>query len=309
LIICSFYLTILGICSGQLYRKRQLWDEAKSEFNLARDLLVKNDAIISCKICKLTLGISVDMQVGDLSWSLFEKNFQKQSTADLSNALGMYRCAIEKLNSTDLEYFNGSNDNHKTGCLVCRKDCRILFKHEAYTCRKEPATSKDQLLSPCSVCMAIQVRRKRSGNAEAGPPLDAKAKRPSRNSSRLANEQNVETVVKIRTRSSKRNAHMKSEKVSTELNSKNNISWSDELAADILVCGEAECSPDGIDRSKDDLCNMFGCWSCLLVKTLSSECIQNILQLRLDCVRRRYLVSVLLKKGTFFLVHLSVFCA
>jgi separase len=249
------------------------------------------------------------MQVGDLSWSLFEKIFQKQSTADLSNALGMYRCAIEKLNSTDLEYFNGSNDNHKTGCLVCRKDCRILFKHEAYTCRKEPATSKDQLLSPCSVCMAIQVRRKRSGNAEAGPPLDDKAKGPSRSSSRLANEQNVETVVKIRTRSSKRNAHMKSEKVSTELNSKNNISWSDELAADILVCGEAECSPDGIDRSKDDLCNMFGCWSCLLVKTLSSECIQNILQLRLDCVRRRYLVSVLLKKGTFFLVHLSVFCA
>jgi separase len=249
------------------------------------------------------------VQVGDLSWNLFEKKFQKQSTADLSNALRMYRCAIEKLNSTDLEYFNGSNDNHKTGCLVCSKDCRIPIKHEAYTCRKEPTTSKDESFSPCSVCMAIQIRRKRSGNAEAGPPLDAKAKRPSRNSSRLANEQNVETVAKIRTRSSKRNAHMKSEKVSTELNSKNNISWGDELAADILVCGEGECFPDRIGRSKDDLCNMFGCWNCLLVKTLNSECIQNILQLRLDCVRRRYHVSALLKKGTFFIVHLSVFCA
>ncbi|OQU85801.1 hypothetical protein SORBI_3004G312400 [Sorghum bicolor] len=291
------FCIVFTSCLGQLYCKQQLWDEAKSEFNLARDLLVKNDAIISCRICKLTLGISVDVQVGDLSWNLFEKKFQKQSTADLSNALRMYRCAIEKLNSTDLEYFNGSNDNHKTGCLVCSKDCRIPIKHEAYTCRKEPTTSKDESFSPCSVCMAIQIRRKRSGNAEAGPPLDAKAKRPSRNSSRLANEQNVETVAKIRTRSSKRNAHMKSEKVSTELNSKNNISWGDELAADILVCGEGECFPDRIGRSKDDLCNMFGCWNCLLVKTLNSECIQNILQLRLDCVRRRYHVSALLKKA------------
>ena len=247
------------------------------------------------------------MQVGDLSWSLFGKKIQKQMTADLSNALGMYQSAIDKLNSTDLEYCNGSFDRHKTGYLVCSKDC-IPSKYEACNLGEEPLTSKDGLLSPCSVCTAIQVRRKRSGNAEAGPPLDAKAKRPSRNSPRLANEQNVETVAKIRTRSSKRNAHMKSEKVLTELNSKNNISWSDELAADILVSGEAECFPDGINHSKDDLCNMFGCWSCLLVKSLNSECIQSILQLRLDCVRRRYLVPLLLKTGTFFLVYLSVFC-
>ena len=248
------------------------------------------------------------MQVGDLSWSLFEKRFQKQSTADLSNALGMYRCAIEKLNSTDLEYFNGSNDRHKTGCLVCSKDCRIPIKHEAYTCRKEPATSKDGLLSPCSVCTVIQVQRKNSGNAEAGPrpPLDAKARRPSRNSSRLAKGQNVETLAQTRTRSSKRNALMRSEKVLPELNSKNNISSTDELTADALVCGEAECFPGGIDHSKDVLCNMFGCWSCLFIKSLNSGCIQNILQLRLDCVHRHYLVSLLLKKGTFFLVYLSV---
>jgi separase len=68
----SFCLTFLGFCSGQLYCKRQLWDEAESELNYARDL-VENDATISCKLCSLTLGISVDMQVGDLSWSLFGK--------------------------------------------------------------------------------------------------------------------------------------------------------------------------------------------------------------------------------------------
>jgi len=51
-------------------------------------------------------------------------------TADLSNALGMYQSAIDKLNSTDLEYCNGSFDRHKTGYLVCSKDC-IPSKYEA----------------------------------------------------------------------------------------------------------------------------------------------------------------------------------
>ena len=236
-----------------------------------------------------------------------EKKIQKQMTADLSNALGMYQSAIDKLNSTDLEYCNGSFDRHKTGYLVCSKDC-IPSKYEACNLGEEPLTSKDGLLSPCSVCTVIQVQRKNSGNAEAGPrpPLDAKARRPSRNSSRLAKGQNVETLAQTRTRSSKRNAFMRSEKVLPELNSKNNISWTDELAADALVCGEAVCFPGGIDHSKDVLCNMFGCWSCLFIKSLNSGCIQNILQLRLDCVHRHYLVSLLLKKGTFFLVYLSV---
>lgn len=307
LFTCHFCLTFLGFCSGQLYCKRQLWDEAESELNYARDL-VKNDATISCKLCSLTLGISVDMQVGDLSWSLFEKKIHKQITAGLSNALGMYQSAIDKLNSTNLEYCNGSFDRHTTGYLVCSKDC-IPSKYEACNLGAEPLTSNDGLLSPCSVCMVIQVRRKNSGNAEAGPPLDAKARRSSRNSSRLAKGQNVETLAKTRTRSSKRNACMKSEKVLTELNSKNNVTGSKELAADASVCGEAECFPDGIDHSKDDLCNMFGCWSCLFIKSLNSGCIQNILQLRLDYVHRHYLVSLLLKKGTFFLVYLSVLCA
>ncbi|KAG0532378.1 hypothetical protein BDA96_04G103300 [Sorghum bicolor] len=293
----SVFCIVFTSSLGQLYCKRQLWDEAESELNYARDL-VKNDATISCKLCSLTFGISVDMQVGDLSWSLFGEKVQKHMTADFSNALGMYQSAIDKLNSTDLEYCNGSFDRHKTGYRVCSKDC-IPSKYEACNLGEEPLTSKDGLLSPCSVCTVIQVQRKSSGNAEAGPrpPLDAKARRPSRNSSRLAKGQNVETLAKTRTRSSKRNARMKSEKVLPELDSENNISWSDELAADALVCGEAECFPGAIDHSKDDLCNMFGCWSCLFIKSLNSGCIQNILQLRLDYVYRHYLVSLLLKKA------------
>ncbi|XP_072151631.1 separase isoform X3 [Setaria viridis] len=305
-VFCIAFTSLLG----QLYRKRYLCDEADSELKYARDLLVENDAIISCKPCKLTLEISVDMQDGDLSWSLFEKDCQEQSgKKELSSALGKYQSAINKWNSTDLKFCTGSSDSCKTGCPVCNKDCIIPIKHEACNQGKEFLTSKDGVLPPCSVCVLLRqasvhhcnestklkALRKNLRNAEASPPLDVKAKRTSRNSSRLAKEHIVETHAKTIIRSSKRNAHLKGAKASTELNSKNGTSWSDELPKDALVCGEA--FPDGIDHSKDDLCNMFGCWKCLLVKSLKSGCIRNILQFRLDCVRRRQLVPLLLKKA------------
>uniref|UniRef100_K3Z105 separase n=1 Tax=Setaria italica TaxID=4555 RepID=K3Z105_SETIT len=248
-VFCIAFTSLLG----QLYRKRYLCDEADSELKYARDLLVENDAIISCKPCKLTMEISVDMQDGDLSWSLFEKDCQEQSgKKELSSALGKYQSAINKWNSTDLKFCTGSSDSCKTGCPVCNKDCIIPIKHEACNQGKEFLTSKDGVLPPCSVCVLLRqasvhhcnestklkALRKNLRNAEASPPLDVKAKRTSRNSSRLAKEHIVETHAKTIIRSSKRNAHLKGAKASTELNSKNGTSWSDELPKDALVCGE-----------------------------------------------------------------------
>ena len=302
LLICPFGFTFLGFCSGQLYSKRQLWDEADSELKNAQDLLLEHDAIVSCKLCKLTLEISVDMKVGDLFWSRFEKDFQKPSAVNLPMALSMYRSAIKKLNSTDLEFFTGSFGTLKTACHVCSKDCIISTEHGVCS-GKEPVVSKDGMLPPCSVCLllrqasvdhfdeptALKALMEITRNAEGGPPLDVKAKRTSRNSSRLAKEPNAETNAKTRTRSSKRTVHAKR----------------DGLPADALVGGESECFPGSIDLRKDGLCNMFGCWKCLVVKSLNSGCIQNILQFRWDCVRRRFHVSLLLKIGISF--YVSVF--
>jgi len=243
------------------------------------------------------------MKVGDLFWSRFEKDFQKLSTVNLPMALGMYRSAIEKLNSTDVELFTGSFGTLKTACHVCSKDCIVSTEHGVCS-GKEPVVSKDGMLPPCSVCLllrqasvdhfdeptALKALMEITRNAEGGPPLDVKAKRTSRNSSRLAKEPNAETNAKTRTRSSKRTVHVKG----------------DGLPADSLVGGESECFPGSIDLRKDGLCNMFGCWKCLVVKSLNSGCIQNILQFRWDCVRRRFHVSLLLKIGISF--YVSVFC-
>ncbi|CAL5019775.1 unnamed protein product [Urochloa decumbens] len=284
----SFFRIAFTSLLGQLYSKRQLWNEADSELKIARDLL-EHDVTVSCKLCKLTLEISVDMKVGDLFWSRFEKDFQKeffsqtdfqeQSTENFSRALGIYQSAIEKLNSTNMEFLTGSFDSLKTVCHVRSKDCIIRTEHEVCSTGKETLVSKDTSVDHCSEATVLEAQTKNSTNAEVGPPLGVKAKRTSRNSSRSAKEQKAEINAKTRTRSSKRTAHVKG----------------DEFPANALSCGERECFPDGIDRSKDDLCNMFGCWKCLLVESLNSGCIHNILEFRWDCVRRRYLVSLLLK--------------
>uniref|UniRef100_A0A0E0K5Q9 Separase-like TPR repeats region domain-containing protein n=1 Tax=Oryza punctata TaxID=4537 RepID=A0A0E0K5Q9_ORYPU len=269
---------------GQIYRKRQQWDAAESELKYAKDLLAQNATFISCKLCKLTLDISLDVQAGDLFWSLYEKDFQKQSPDNLSNALGMYQSALDKLNRTKLEFPVDSYDKLKTTCIACSKD------------GKEPLAANDGVLPSCTVCanfsqasgdysnefMALKFQKHK--DSEGCPPLDVKVKRTTRNSSRLAKEQNVEAHVKTRTRSSKRTAHVKGEKASTELHCKNGISCSDNLSTDTLVHGKANCILDGVDQSIGYTCNIFGCWNCLFVNSLNSGSIQNILQFRWDCV-------------------------
>ncbi|TVU28695.1 hypothetical protein EJB05_20225, partial [Eragrostis curvula] len=304
-VFCVAFTSLLG----QLYRKRHLWDDAERELKYARDI-VENEAAMSCKPCKLTLEISVDMQVGDLFWSLFEKDFQKQSAANMSSALGMYQSALEKLNSSRLEFLAGSCNSHKTVSQLCCNDCVALTEHEVSNLGKEPLALKGRVLPSCHICVLLRQssigqcneptvpkgRTKNSRNAEAGPTFDVKAKRAS---TRLAKEQNMEINTRTRTRS-KRIANVTAD---------NGISRNDDLPADVLTRGKANYLPNGVDCSKDDICSMFGCWNCLLVKSLNSGCIQNILQFRWDCVRRRYLVSLLLKTARVSGAHKGHFGA
>ncbi|KAK1697147.1 hypothetical protein QYE76_013844 [Lolium multiflorum] len=291
---------------GKLYHKRQLWDAAEGELKHAKDLLAENDEFISCKTCKLTLQISVDVQAGDLFWNLFEQDLQKQSTDNLSSALGMYQSAVEKLNNSGSA---GSCDKLNASCMLCSKDSIAETKRGACIHGKEPLAAKDGVLPTCTPCLlfsqvpdqydelvALKSERENLKSAEIAPPLDVKVKRASRTSLRLAKEQNVTAHAKTRTtRSSKRTAHVKSEKDLAELNSKNDIYWSNELSTGGLVCGKLNRSLDGVECNRDGICNMFGCWSCLFVNSLNFECIANILQFREDCIRRRHLVSLLLK--------------
>ncbi|XP_044951659.1 separase [Hordeum vulgare subsp. vulgare] len=281
------FAVVFTAALGQLYCKRQLWDAAEGELKHARDLLKENGEFISCKTCWLTMEISVDMQAGDMFWNLFEKDLQKQSTCNLSSALGMYRSAMEKLNDTSFEFSAVSCGKLNTSCILSSKDCISETKRGACNHGKEPLAAKDGVLPPCTPCLlfsqapidqynesvGLKSEKENLKNAESAPPLDVNVKKTSRTSSRLAKEQNAVAHAKTRTtRSSKRTAH-----------------------TNALVCGKLNCSLDGVEYNRDDICNMFGCWNCLLVNSLNSESIENILQFRKDCIRRRHFVSLLLK--------------
>jgi hypothetical protein len=77
------------------------------------------------------------------------------------------------------------------------------------------------------------------------------------------------------------------------------VAKDDVLPTCISCKGNAKCYLNGSDCSKDDICDMFGCWNCLLVKSLNSGSIHNILQFRWNCVLQRYLLPRLLKEGTY----------
>jgi separase len=101
----------------------------------------------------LTLQISVDVQAGDLFWNLFEKDLQKQSTGNLSSALGMYQSAVEKLSNSGLDFSAGSCDKLYTSCVLCSKDSIAETKRGACNHGKEPLAAKDGVLPTCTPCL------------------------------------------------------------------------------------------------------------------------------------------------------------
>uniref|UniRef100_A0A0D9VLJ6 separase n=1 Tax=Leersia perrieri TaxID=77586 RepID=A0A0D9VLJ6_9ORYZ len=205
----------------------------------------------------------------------------------------MYQSALDKLNNK-LEFPVGLYDKLKTTCIACNHV-------------KESLAAIDGVLPSCAVCANFSqasgdhsnefmaVKSQKHKDSEGCPPLDVKAKRTTRNSSRLAKEQHVEAHAKTKTRSSKRTGHVKGEKASTELNCKNDISCSDYLSTNDLARGKASCFIGGVDQRIDYTCDTFGCWNCLFVNSLNSGSIQNILQFRWDCVWHHNHVSILLK--------------
>ncbi|XP_077213689.1 separase isoform X2 [Tasmannia lanceolata] len=87
---------------GRIYCKKQLWDLAENELDNAKKILAGSDTIISCKRCKLTLEVNIDLQKGDLARTRFDITKGDQSLKNSSFAVDLYRSALEKLNLVDL---------------------------------------------------------------------------------------------------------------------------------------------------------------------------------------------------------------
>lgn len=68
---------------------------------------MENTAEISCKRCEVVLEGLVDLQLGDLYRSKFESTSRVKCIESLTNALGQYKSALERLNIVGLSSFGG----------------------------------------------------------------------------------------------------------------------------------------------------------------------------------------------------------
>lgn len=81
---------------------------AENELNIAKQILVGSSRSISCKLCRLTLEVSIDQRIGDLTKSLSDVATRGLSVNNLSLALDLYRSALKKLNLPEWENTLGS---------------------------------------------------------------------------------------------------------------------------------------------------------------------------------------------------------
>ncbi|XP_072953682.1 separase isoform X1 [Typha angustifolia] len=306
-----------GSLLGELYCKKQSWDIAENELKCARKLLEENDMIISCKHCKLTLEVTIDMQIGDLSRNLFEKGFQTESTNSLSQALGMYRSALKKLNHADFDCSLSIYNKPEVNMHLVDEEHRVAAKHEGINGGRRSYLVKEVRSTICNNCVAIdkfssfsharhlqsEYDQKSCFSAEGGGLLEnVQVRRKTRNASKIIlKEKSLEVEAKTtRTRSTNRLSRKKCENIETKVDHKYENPTSDEFCADSLSLRKlkATCKTSSIDIIR---CNIKGisakegCWSCLLIKVLNDGSMQDITFLRWECYRRRLLLILLLK--------------
>ncbi|XP_010908769.2 separase isoform X2 [Elaeis guineensis] len=280
---------------GQLYRRKQLWDLAETELNYAKTLLEKNDTIISCKHCKLAFEVTIDMQIGDLFRNLFDKGLKIESTKSISDALVLYRLALDKLNHAEL-------------CSYCTEDAN----HGDVNADKVRFLAKKMRSPLCSICASLNHI---SGIPHAGQmpsevdklsPLNAvgkksllnmEVKKRSKNPSKfIAKEQNLNVELKPRrTHSTNRSAN-----IATEVDSKYDRSDNHGFCPDTHSLGKVEkkldeTSPSDFGCSEQCICNRITCWRCLVINVMETGSMKNIIHLKWKCHHRRVVLVLLLK--------------
>lgn len=301
-----------------MYRKKHLWELAESELSNAKKLLAEYDTIISCKNCKLALEVAIHIQTGDLSRNLFEKGIK--SVSGLSNAISMYRSALEKISNAELQRPYNFWDTSELNTLLVSTDHAVEAKGGARQCGTGPSFIKEVRSCICSICLSLHQRssvdrprclqaeynKQSFSNPGAGESLvNSKAKKMSRNASKgiLKVEKAVAEAKTIRTRSRKLLEHKKHENVAGEVYCNYDTTVGHDLCADSLSakCLEKKLSTSRLEDecNRDDECDKVGCWSCFLIKALNAGPLETILFLKWECHRRRILMKLLLKIGIY----------
>ncbi|KAL0912981.1 hypothetical protein M5K25_016406 [Dendrobium thyrsiflorum] len=294
---------------GQLYRKKLFWDLAEDELSIARKLLQENDTMISCKHCKLTLEVTIDMLFGDLSMKRSNKGSHVQS-----HALDLYRAAFRKLCKDMVEsslIASWKQESIGESFSTCHLEGT---KHRVINNSKSYPSENDKKLPSCNICSFLECRfdaqniEQQSSARETVPPLGAECgesnvqttiKKNSRNGSKqLSKPISHDTELKPRRSSRNRSFHNK-QIISAQNEIYSNVPYR-AFDADIFSCRTSQikdndtCSFD-FGCCDGGVCRRMECLRCFYLKVIKEGTMQNIIYFKWQCQQRRLLLKLLVK--------------
>ncbi|KAJ8471851.1 hypothetical protein OPV22_026194 [Ensete ventricosum] len=260
---------------GQLYRRKHQWDLAENELKSAKKLLVEYDNIISCTRCKMVLEVRIDMQVGDLYRSIIGKGIQIKSTGSLSDALGLYRSSLEKLELAEM-----------VSCIdICQKpeanggisqsadsikEASNRIQHAVKLC----SSTKEENSSVCSICRSLNSHKNVFHTRQVPKESD-----------------DLSVLKTVNRKSQVKNISKKSLRCSTKnLNQQSKARRNGSSNQEHNGAAEADCG----DKEECD-CSKMECWRCLIHQVMETGFMQDIIHLNWECHRRRLVLMLLLK--------------
>ncbi|OVA03751.1 Peptidase C50 [Macleaya cordata] len=255
---------------GEVYHKKQLWDLAENELNVAKQILVGSSKSISCKRCKLTLEVTIDQRIGDLTKSRLDGATRASSVNSLSLALDLYRSALTKLNLPEWE--NSFSFSEETNQSDTKEICSLKDKGEG-------------------------------SHVNVVPKKSRKSKKASKH---LTMEQNLEPVhMPMMTRSRYRSSHNKSVQVEEMMDSEcpkssnqNCVSAGHDTHSQIRPFSELSRSSIA-ESGREELCvcHSKNCWRCLLMKVMERGNMQDFIYMKWEFHRRRLQLRLLIEIG------------
>lgn len=299
--------------SGQLYRRKHQWDLAENELKSAKKLLVEYDNIISCTRCKMVFEVTIDMQVGDLYRSLFDKGTQIKSTGSLSDALGLYRSALEKLELAEMvSCIDICQKPEANGGILQNDDSIKEASNRIQQTIKLCSSTKEENSSVCSICRSLNSHKSVFHTRQVPKESDeiSLLKTVNRKSQvKNISKKSLRCSTKNLNHQSKARRNGSSNQDSNVMNatsvgySKFNGSANHELCTEAFSCGELLKEHNGAavadcGDKEEWKCSKMECWRCLIHQVMETGFMQNIIHLHWECHRRRLVLMLLLKIGT-----------
>ncbi|CAL9041755.1 unnamed protein product [Musa banksii] len=298
---------------GQLYRRKHQWDLAENELKSAKKLLVEYDNIISCTRCKMVFEVTIDMQVGDLYRSLFDKGTQIKSTGSLSDALGLYRSALEKLELAEMvSCIDICQKPEANGGILQNDDSIKEASNRIQQTIKLCSSTKEENSSVCSICRSLNSHKSVFHTRQVPKESDeiSLLKTVNRKSQvKNISKKSLRCSTKNLNHQSKARRNGSSNQDSNVMNatsvgySKFNGSANHELCTEAFSCGELLKEHNGAavadcGDKEEWKCSKMECWRCLIHQVMETGFMQNIIHLHWECHRRRLVLMLLLKIGT-----------